>query len=153
MTEKEKRKIKSEKLLKKLGSEFLPSLPLIESTAEAKIRTGTEAGQRIICLLCSAAKADGVDHDRLINWLKNESQYLNLSPLEKEFLEKSETSQNDKIKFSWQAECIWLLLWAVNKVKSIMPTKLCNVQEILKIVPNFETSTSDFISSLKLISK
>jgi hypothetical protein len=46
MDEQETRKVRSENLLKELGSGFLSSLPLIETEEETKLRATEEVGAR-----------------------------------------------------------------------------------------------------------
>ncbi len=148
MSEQEKRKSKSQNLLKILGSYFLPSLPVIESEDETSIRTTTEIGARIICLVCVAAAADGMNKEDLISWLKQEALYSALSSNEIKFLEMNESSKNEITHFSWQSECIWLLLWATKKVERNLPTEQCDTPKILEVIPEFGSSTLNFMNSL-----
>ena len=150
MNEEEIRKNKSEMLLEKLGSGYLPSLPLIETEDKAQLRKPIEVGERIICLLAVAAAADGLDKKRIIDWMKNESLLSKLSPHENSYLNKYENDENERIQFHWRSECIWILLWAANKVERNLPTEQCDIQEIVKHIPPFESDTSEFINSIKL---
>ena len=153
LSESQKRKQRSEKLLTKLGSEYLPSLPVIETEEEMQLRSSFEIGRRIICLLCVAAVSDGVDRLEIIDWLKKEKIYKHLSNDERQFLIKKNPDKNELIKFSWQSECLWLLLWSVNKVKRDLPIEECDINMIIDVVPGFGESISDFINSLKIKNK
>jgi len=76
-----------------------------------------------------------------------------LSPHEITFLKKPETEDNERIQFFWKSECIWLLLWATKKVERNLPIEQCNIQEILKNIPEFGSDTSEFIKSIELRNK
>jgi Domain of unknown function (DUF4272) len=153
MTEQEKRKEKSEKLITYLGADFHPWLPLINSEKETTIRTPSEIGARIICLACVASAADEVDKRHIVSWLMQESLYSRLSFVEREFIEREGLTESEILKYSWQSECIWLLLWAVNKVERSLPTEQCSIPEIIDIIPNPDAPTSEFINSNELRTK
>jgi hypothetical protein len=150
MDEQKDRKQRSEKLLEELGSEFLPSLPLIESEEECQIRTPEEVGSRILCLVGVAAAADGLEKERIIDWFRRESLIEKLSPSENAFLTKQGIEDRERIAFSWKSECIWLLLWAAREVDRSLPTESCKVQEILSKIPRFGSDTALFIKSIGL---
>ncbi|WP_185154181.1 DUF4272 domain-containing protein [Fulvivirga sp. M361] len=150
MTEQEKRKSRSEKILTDLGSDFIPYLPLIEFKADAKIRTPREIGLRILCLFGVAAASHGVDSSIIIEWLKRESVFSSLSREEKTYLQKNDKSENENFQFSWRSECIWLLLWAIGKVQRDLPTAQCNVDEMLQVLPSLNGSTEKFLESIEL---
>jgi hypothetical protein len=153
MGEQERRKSKSQNLLKKLGSDFLPSLPIIESEEETNVRASRQVGSRILCLVCVAAAADGLERKKIVSWLKKESLFFELTQQEKTFLEKTGITDKERIKFSWLSECIWLLLWAAKKVDRNLPTEQCIVNEILEKIPAFGSSTSEFMNSIELRNK
>ena len=133
-----------------MGSVFLPSLPVIETEQETRLRTPEEVGARILCLIAVAAASDGVERKEIIDWLESEPLIRKLSGRESAFLNKSEIDEHERIQFSWQSECAWLLLWASNKVSRDLPVEECDIQEILANIPDFGSSTSSFVESIML---
>jgi|WetSurMetagenome_2_1015567.scaffolds.fasta_scaffold382128_1 hypothetical protein len=153
MNEQEERNERSEKILIELGSDFLPSLPLIETEEETRLRTPEEVGERIICLIAIAAAADGLEKDRILEWLQKNSLMDTLSARERSFLENIKTDNNLKRQFTWYSECVWLLLWALKKVERSLPTEQCTIHELLQKIPEFGSDISEFLKSLELRGK
>lgn len=65
-TEQFERKQRSEKQLRDEGVPILPSLPVVESGPDARIRAESEIEDRALCLLVVALKGEGLEQADLI---------------------------------------------------------------------------------------
>ena len=150
------RKNQTEQFLKELGIPFITHLPAIEEEQETVIRTAQEIAKRILILtyLCYAGE-DEEDKPQIVQFLKDENLWGSVSPGEKKLLLKdSEFTQQERINISWKSECIWLLLWLIDKFEILeLPDQEAQIPEILEILPGFMASTNDFIESAELRDK
>lgn len=104
------------------------------------VRESSEVARRILALIAVIGKAHQGTNSKFIEWFqKNEiEQYLSTD--EKEFLKTTEPSQKDIINFSWRAEALTSLLWAINLIPE-MPAlnqqfNVYSVNELLEIIKN-----------------
>lgn len=141
----QQRKKKTEQYLKKLKIPVNPHLPLIEEEAEAVIRSGADIAKRILILTYLNVLKDGGDKKEITTFLKREKLWAAVSKGEKALLKKTKFTRQDKVDLSWRSEGIWLMLWAIKKVKQLeLPTTQCSVKRILNKLPDFLTSTTEF---------
>jgi len=146
----QERKEKTETYLKELGIPFNLGLPPIEEESEANIRTAADIAKRIFILVYLGvyAEGDGGDKDEIIEFLKSEELWDSVSKYEKTLLSKKKLTEKDKINISWQSECIYLMLWTLNKIDYIdLPVDQCKVGKMLDFLPNAFDTTKDFIQN------
>ncbi|MCF8276666.1 MAG: DUF4272 domain-containing protein [Flavobacteriales bacterium] len=121
------RKERSEKFLESHGVKINYHLPHVESEEETVLRTPEEIATRVTALaFVNMVACNAVDAEKCIETLHKFKLYDALTPNEKDFL--SDPTEERKNTESWKCECIWVLLWALNKVDDLgYPDELCNL--------------------------
>ncbi len=147
--EQEIRKEKSEKHLKRLGAEYLSTLPYVEAEAEVTLRSPEEIGNRILCLMCASGAAEGINKKEILQLVENQKFFRYFTTNELKFLNKKGTTQAEKNKFMWQAECILILLWILKKYDIYDPVIEVNVVDMCKVLPKFNSKMDDFTCNLQ----
>lgn len=124
------RKEKSEEILKKEDIKINFNLPHIETEAETTIRTAEEIARRVTVLAVTNLIAfDSIEQEEAIDYLKDHHLWDYVTPDEKDFL--NDPTEHKKSQESWKCECIWVLLWALNKVDTLpFPNELCDLNDI-----------------------
>jgi hypothetical protein len=123
------RKERNEGLLRSLRVAVNPGLPQVESDGEAKFRDPKEVARRAIVLYFVISVAHGANRQTASAWLKEEGLWDIVSPKEKEFLESNNPTEEEIISSTWQAEALWMLLWALAKIEKLeLPKELCDVE-------------------------
>jgi hypothetical protein len=143
------RKQKTENLLKDLGIPFIDHLPTVEEEDEVKLRTPKEIAKRLLCLtyLCYAIE-DEDSKNEVIDFLKNEDLWDNVSEDERLLFTKPKLTDQERVNVSWRSEAIWLLLWTIHKVDELdLPIDEVNIADIVDRLPKLMSSTKDFIES------
>lgn len=134
-----------------IGVRINPSLPVIESEADAKLRTPEDVAKRVIILNAVVHSAHGLDRQDVSAWLKSENIWDSVSPQERQFLEGSNPTEQDRINATWRAESVWTLLWALGKIETLeLPTKECDIDFIQTLMLSPGTSCAEFIKQSKL---
>lgn len=125
-----KRKGKSEEILRKNNVKINTYLPCIESEKETIIRTSEEIARRVTVLAVANFVAfDNITGEEAMEYLKKYDLWDYTTQKEKQFL----TNPNTKSKQNetWKCECIWVLMWALKKVKDLKsPKDMCMLNEI-----------------------
>src|SRR5215475_14960956 len=88
MTHPERRKKRSEDLLKKQGIPINPSLPAIESAEEITLRSAEDIAKRAIGLCAVALRGEGYKQQEVISLLRGKDVLASATPEEKKFLLK-----------------------------------------------------------------
>jgi len=82
-----------------------------------KMKTPQEITKRVLILIGVFQAATGRNKETIINLLKENHLWSNVSDLEKKFLETSdEESKFISMQYSWRAEAVYILLWVLNKL-------------------------------------
>ncbi len=148
------RKEKTEAFLKTKGVPINPSLPLVESENEARIRSPKEVAKRTIILYCIAGLPHGLDREKTIEWLKKEDLWDDVTPQEKKYNFSDKPTEQAKIDSSWRIEAVWVLLWTLGKIDTLdFPIKMCDVDKVQTLLPEPGTSTKEFIKNASLKTK
>lgn len=150
------RKLKTEKYLKEIGIAFIEHLPTIEEESETVLRTAQEIAKRIIVLsyLCYIGEVEE-DKPDVIKYLKKEKLWDSVSPMEKsQFLTTSKFEEQELINITWRVECIWVLLWAINKIQELeLPTVEIQIGDFIELLPDFLETSKHFIETSQLRDK
>jgi len=142
------RKKNSDNYLKKLNIPVNSHLPQIEEEDEVIIRSGQDIAKRILILTYLNVVGEGGDKNKIIDFLKKEELWDDVSGDEKDLLKKSKLTKKDKINLSWRSEGIWLMLWAINKVEHLdLPTTQCVINDILNRLPEFLAPPKEFFEA------
>ena len=140
------RKEKTENYLKTLDIPFNPGLPAIEEEVDAVVRTAEDIAKRILILVYLGVYAEDGDRNEIVEFLKSSALWEAVSEYEKKLLSKKKLTEQDKINISWKSECIYLLLWAINKIEETgLPTEQCDIGAMLDLLPDAFGATEDFI--------
>lgn len=144
----EARKARNEAYLRSLDIPVNPGLPMIEGEDEVSIRSGADIARRLLILTYIAYAADTDDREETLAFLKRSGLWPFVSEDEKRLLTVPTLSRQESINISWKAECVWLMLWAVQRVDALqLPTEQCEVAAILDRLPGLYEDPSTFIES------
>ncbi len=116
------------------------------------LRSPEEVAKRLLVMasVCAVASESELRLE-IIEWLKEECLWIVLSPNEKRFLETETPAKKDEIKYSWYAEAIYLIGWALMLEKTLLPPiNQVSTGNILDQIPAPGESTTEFISKAKL---
>lgn len=90
-----------------------------EPSEDPKPKSAEQTAQRVLALLVVVGKVH--DPERSVGWMKKHNLQRFLSPAEAAFVEEARPPEESRIAFSWRAEAIVSLLWALNVLPD-MPT-------------------------------
>lgn len=148
MTDLERRKKRSEELLKKQGIPINPSLPAIESEEETTPRSANDMAKRAVGLCAVALRGEGLKQQEVISLLNGKDVWASVTPEEEKFLLKKKPAIQEMINFKWRYEGLWVLLWALGRAEDLgAPTSICDVQRAVSMV--LDTPSADFIQRAK----
>ena len=109
-----------------------------------KMKTPQEVAKRGLVLIGVFQAATGRNKETIINLLKENQLWSEISELEKKFLETSdEESKFISMQYSWRAEAVYILLWTLNRF---------NFQEIPKNESNLD-QISDLLKEDDFVKK
>ena len=96
----------------------------------------------------SKKKEDKTD---IINFLKIEGLWGAVSEFEKKLFAKNKLTEKDKINISWQTECVYILLWSIQKLEGIdLPIEQCDTEQIFNILPKYLEPVKEFVQNATL---
>ena len=101
-----------------------------------KIKTPQEVAKRVLVLIGVFQAATGRNKEIIINLLKENQLWSEVSELEKKFLETSdEDSKFISMQYSWRAEAVYIILWALNRFDfQEIPKNESNLDQISDMV-------------------
>lgn len=117
-----------------------------------EVRTPKEVASRTLALFGVWRFAIGAPNAVVMDWLNENNLVQILSPEEKAFLENIAPQQKSKIKFSWHAERLVILLWAMRKIEQLPEATVhCDTDIFAELLPPFnKQSVSNFVESASL---
>ena len=130
------RKIFMEDLLRGEGVRVNPHLPVIESEAEASIRSVTEVADRLLALTAVAVKGEGLEQEYVESFIEKRAIHPLLTPRERDFIAQKAPSQHERVQFSWRYEAAWTLFWALGWTDGVLglPRAICDVSHLVATV-------------------
>lgn len=124
-------------------------LPCIEGEEEAVCKTVREVALRGAALLAVSLHAEvlmteNLDVEKARSYSDNVREIFDcdegLSEREKAFLQNSEPTQQESIHFSWQYECLTVMLWALGFVDELtFPDSICDVPAVVRKMMAFDS--------------
>jgi hypothetical protein len=148
MTDPERRKKRSEELLKTRGIPINPSLPAIESEEETTPRSAEDVAKRAVGLCAVALRGEGLKQKEVINLLNGKDVWASATSEEKKFLLKKKPAGQEMINFKWRYESLWVLLWALGRAEDLgAPTSICDVERAVRMV--LDIPSEEFIQRAK----
>lgn len=143
------RKARSEAVLQAAGVPILPSLPLIEDEVSSLRRTDAEVAKRAIALAIVAVKGETGDHTMGLGLIDQFEAKDFFTPDESAFMADPNPTEQDRVKFSWRYEAVWLLLWSLNIIEDIgPPSDIADVPRLVEILR--ELGTDGVLAKAKL---
>ena len=129
------RKNRSITFLREKKVPILESLPVINDSTSAHLRTTKEIAERVVaCTICAVAGETGekaLSNDLVTKFHASEL----LTPKETEFLQTGISNERERMQFSWQYERSWVLLWALGYVEHLdYPPAVCDVSKLVKVL-------------------
>jgi Domain of unknown function (DUF4272) len=120
--------------------------------ASRQLRTARETGQRLLLLASVCAVAgDRSLRTSIRSWLTDEGLWTSASPAERHFLEASRSTAKREIEFSWKAEGVYVLGWALRlSPKLLPPTAPASTGSILDRIPAPGESVASFLTRARL---
>src|SRR5262245_18536535 len=94
-------------------------MPEADASDEMTPKSVEQVAQRVLGLLIAVGKVH--DPERCLAWMKKHDLRRCLSPAELAFVEKESPSQEDRVAFSWRAEAMVSLLWALEGISQMPP--------------------------------
>jgi Domain of unknown function (DUF4272) len=150
----QERKNKTEQFLIGLQIPINPILPVIEEENEVQIRSSKEIAKRILVLTYLGVYVDSETKEEkteIINFLKTEGLWEAVSEFEMKLFAKNKLTKKDKINISWRTECIYILLWTIQKIKTIdLPIEQCDTEQIFNILPEYLEPLKEFVQNATL---
>lgn len=146
------RKEQTENLLAERDIPVFDYLPVIEEELNVQLKTAREIAERILVLAyMNCIVYDPSLKNSIVEFLINEDFWGKISAEEKELLHKPVMTEDDLAKIASRGECIWFLLWTINKADILeFPFKEIEVNEIFASLPPFMKSTADFINGVSI---
>ncbi|MCL2235889.1 MAG: DUF4272 domain-containing protein [Defluviitaleaceae bacterium] len=156
------RKQGSVDFLRSKGIPVFEHLPAIEENHEVTLRNVTEVACRAIALCIVAVRGECVgagdmtpkeigDLQNMITARFNADGFF--TPKEMVFLLDDTKDTHSAIQFSWQYECLNVMLWALNFVDELtFPDDICDVSAVVRIIQSHETF-GDFLAASSLRNK
>jgi hypothetical protein len=140
-------KTENEGFLHNLGIKVNPALPVVESKDEVRPRSTSDVGKRACALSFTIRLGYGYPIEQAKGQLQSLDLWNVLGSHEKKVLESGDLTEQDKINFGWQAECVQVLAWALNKA-NLDHTVGCD-DDLADKIP-FEDGVKEFIDNAKL---
>lgn len=139
------------------GIVYNPHLPMVESSADVKLKSLDEICQRAIAsllaiqLACDIAQGGDYQKSKKFFWELIERYGVQDKLLYKERkLFEGGYTQQDAIDVSWTYECYWSLIWALGLIGNIeQASETCDCDKAVKIVSSSVTY-EDFKNKCKL---
>jgi hypothetical protein len=126
--------------------------PAIENYTEPCPRSAREIATRVVILQGVIAVAYEVDAEPVVEWLREQGVWDQVSPREQAFLLGSEVTDEQRSGLRWHQEAEWALLWAISHVESLgLPTQGCDTRRLVdEIVPQLGSEINAFLDSATL---
>ena len=116
------RRRRSVQQLKMMGLPFLEKLPVIEDDSQVKPRDAKEVARRCIAITLCGIKGETNGDDALVAVLTRKyGTDASFTPKETAFINDKHPTGQQLVDYSWQYECVHVLLWALGHVDKLAP--------------------------------
>jgi hypothetical protein len=115
------------------------STPDSEET-ELEHKSARQVAERCLAIIAVVSRAHEAPSEEVRDWLDQHDLTECLSPAEQAFVDKRDLTHEEVVDFSWRAEALAALLWALGGIPTLMPL---NVQIDLDGNPLLEVIASD----------
>jgi hypothetical protein len=128
---------RKERSHKVLGEKKVPinkTLPYIEDSSAAKLRSPQEIAERLLGCTVTAVGGEMGDKKFVDDLITRFAAKNFLTPAEKKFLNESLGDQQERVQFSWRYERSWVLLWALGYVDELTyPSSICDMRQLVEL--------------------
>lgn len=129
---------RKQRSLAKLRDWYIPTvahLPCIVADEEVQLRTKEAIVQRTIAVAFTAAKGEGVEDDIIQMLVEQFEAKSFFSPEEQDFIQNPQPSDQDRAKFTWRYEDLWVFLWILGYIEQLdFPNHICDVAKAVGVV-------------------
>lgn len=99
------------------------------------LRTQDEVVDRALALCLIGLKSEGLEKKQLALMEKEFGITAKLSPVEKDYINAVQPTEQQTIDANWRYESLHVLLWALGYIDSLKyPDQMCNVADDVKII-------------------
>ena len=129
------RKAKSIAAIKELGLPYTDYLPVVEEEATIKPRSPEEIAERALALAIAAVKGEANDQEFVDSLIERYSAKQLFTPAELAFITNHSPTKQELIDFTWQYECVHVLLWSLGHIEKLQPpNQICDVPGDIAII-------------------
>ena len=129
------RKAKNIAAVKELGLPFTEHLPVVEDETSIKPRSAKEIAERALALAIVAVKGEANDQQLVQELIARYTARELFTPAELAFITNRSPTQQQLTDFTWQYECLHVLLWALGHIEKLQPpNQICNVPAEVAII-------------------
>jgi len=143
---------RKQRSLEQLKAEDVPlatDLPPFPDSSRVKLRSREEIAQRAIGVCLAALKAERADQTMIEGLVKRYKAKKFLTPEEAEFIDANAPTNEDRDKYLWRYEDLWVLMWALGYVDELgRPDHTCDIHKT--VAPLSSRTTEEFIKDAKL---
>lgn len=113
------------------------------------VRSAEEIAVRTLALGAAVAISLDADREQTVAWLKATGISSSLTSREKKFVFALKPPEREFINFSWRAEALTVLLWALKKFEALPPAnEQCSTAAIEDVLAPFNGQTvEEFVST------
>lgn len=134
--EKDERRQRSETRLRGEGVPLNPDFPDPLTTDDLTLRSAKDVADRLLALTLVAMKADGMDHDVMLEIVRERDAHDAFTERELEFIMDPEPSEEAMSRYCRRFESAWTLVWALRLVREPLstPRENCDADRLIEIV-------------------
>ena len=117
-----------------------------------EIRLPEDVARRALALFATTGVAFGADRDEVIDWLRENGLWAELSPMELAFLENPSPPEKVIVDRGWDSESLIVLAWALGHVSQLPAAdEQCELGQLGDAFPPFaDISAHAFIADARL---
>lgn len=112
---------------------------LVDDDENAHLREAANVAQRAMVLWTVTLHADNIAQREVFEILEKNSLWGEVSPTEEIFLKTSNPPPEERRRFTWRLESIWVLLWSLGYIQELSwPSEMCSVPKVAAIMESQE---------------
>lgn len=121
----------------------------MEELLQDKVRDCQEIARRSLALFGVVGIALGAPRNDIIDWLRDETLWDELSPAEMAYVLAQGDTEKETINATWRSEALIVLLWALRRIEKLpAPNEQCDTYIFQELLPPFaEMSAAQFVAS------
>jgi len=129
------RKAKNTAAIKELGLPVSEGLPVVEEETTIKPRSAEEIAERTLAIAIAAVKGEANDQQFVESLITRYSAKELFTPRELAFINDHSPPAQQLTDFTWQYECVHVLLWSLGHIESLKPpNEICDVPGEIAII-------------------